>query len=171
MKKIMYILCLALCLAAMLSACGSGKKQTTGSSAAAEETLQNGYPASKQPDPTAPKLAGVVIYLPGKDGKLSGEMDAVAELNAESLLDKLVELGVVKQGVQLLSYDTEQVAGETVQAGPGAAADDSQAQKGKLTLSGFAAGAACSSDEQAKEAVQKTFIENFSLQDCELVLQ
>ncbi len=179
MKKMRWLMAVALGLMLALSACGSDKKESAAESTpeqgmvmetTEEETNpENGLPLSKQPDPTAPVLASIVVYVPEADGKLSGIMDAADELTEQNVLELMVSHGVLAEGVKFVSLDKSDSA-ETVAAGPGASSEDAEKiQNGTLTLEGFQAADGVD-EELAKQAVIETFKENYKLGDVTLVL-
>lgn len=180
MKKMRWMLAVMLGAMLALSACGSKKSETETTGAAGapgvvmetteEETNpENGLPLSKQPDPTAPVLASIVVYAPDENGKISGVMDAADELTEQNVLDLLVAHGTLAEGVKFVSLDKKDSA-ETAAVGPGASSDSTEKlQDGTLTLEGFAAGSGLD-EETAKQAVIDTFKENYELANVELVL-
>lgn len=170
MKKYVMMAVLAMCM--IVTACGSKSNGTTEPST--EETLENGLPASKQPDANAPDLDSVILYLPDENGELKGQMDAVEELTEQALLDKLVENGVLGAGVQFVSFELTETEGVSEEAGPGAEGPGGSAEaamSGVLTLSNVTAGEAVASVESAKEALLQTFQDNYSLVEITLVEQ
>ncbi len=193
MKKFITLLALVSVLALSMAACG-GKAKETQPESTMEPTLANGLPASKQPDPTAPVLVQVSLYVPDGTGKITAQMDAVSELTEQALLDKLAEHGLLKSGVKAESFEKTAVAGETKAAGPAAAAasaaesaaataaettaaassaaetDGNEVMKGSLTISGFAAADGVS-EEDAKNAIKQTFEDNYELEDLTLTVK
>ena len=109
MKKLMAMLVLAatICMA-VAGCCKKADDQTqetvkaaetapdgsavTKAAAEVETNAENGLPANRQPDATAPVVDTVMVYAM-VNGKMSQVMDSVEELNEQTLLDKLVELG------------------------------------------------------------------------------
>lgn len=186
MKKLMAMLVLAATICMAAAGCGKkadDKAQETvkaaetapdGSAvttAAAEETnAENGLPANRQPDATAPVVDTVMVYAM-VNGKMSQVMDSVEELNEQTLLDKLIELGTVADGTTLVSFETVDT-GETEMAGPGAAeGQETVAVKdGVLTLSGFKPGEGLD-EATAEKAVADTYAANFELNQCTVTLQ
>lgn len=168
MKKFIAILLLVCCAAMAVTAC-SGKKSDK-ETASTEETLANGYPVSKQPDPNAPVLDSMVIYAP-QNGKMEAVMDAADKLTGEAVMEKLVEYGTVGTGTTFVSLDIQESA-ETEAAGPGAesGASTEAVKTGVLTISGFTAGEGLS-EEDARQAVINTYKENFELSDVTLTVQ
>ena len=73
----------------------------------------------KNPDPTAPVLDVVSIYSVSSDGsKLEGTMDAVEELNADTLTELLIQYGVLEEGTEVLGFEAEG-APSSEEVGPG----------------------------------------------------
>lgn len=182
MKKLLVMLLLA---TAVVTVAACGKKSSSEASEttqvtkdgpsetapAVEETNpENGLPLSKQPDPNAPVLDTIMVEAP-VNGKLSQVMDAVDKLTEQSLLDKLIALGTVGEGTELVSFTTEDTD-ETVSAGPGAPSGeaDKKVQNGKLVLKNFTPGAGLT-EEDAKNAVIHTYTADFELGQCTLELQ
>ena len=135
-----------------------------------ETNAENGLPANRQPDATAPVVDTVMVYAM-VNGKMSQVMDSVEELNEQTLLDKLIELGTVAEGTTLVSFEKVDT-GETVLAGPGApeGQDTMAVQDGVLTLSGFKPGEGLD-EATAEKAVADTYAANFELNQCTVTLQ
>lgn len=177
MKKYVMLFMLMVCM--VFTACGQKTDDSGTAAQATEPTMENGLPASKQPDPNLPELDSVIIYGLDAEGQLAGQMDAVDELSEEALLEKLVEYGVLASGVQFVSLETQELSGDAVAAagpgevGPGAEDADAEAtavqQTGVLTLRGVAAGESGISEEDMRTAVIRTFAENYNLVELELV--
>ena len=142
----------------------------TEAAAEAETNAENGLPANRQPDATAPVVDTVMVYAM-VNGKMSQVMDSVEELNEQTLLDKLIELGTVAEGTTLVSFEKVDT-GETVLAGPGApeGQDTMAVQDGALTLSGFKPGEGLD-EATAEKAVADTYAANFELNQCTVTLQ
>lgn len=188
MKKFMAMLVLAATLCVTVAGCGKKAENTTktedttkaetapdGSAvttAAAEEETnpENGLPANRQPDPTAPVVDTVMVYAM-VNGKMSQVMDSVDELTEQSLLDKLIELGTVGEGTTLVSFEKVDT-GETELAGPGAAEgqDTVAVQNGELTPSNFKPGEGLD-EATAEKAVADTYAANFELNQVNVTLQ
>lgn len=167
MKRYISLLMIMIASALILAGCGSKKPQETSEDVSVEETNpENGLPLSKQPDATAPVLASVMVVAP-VEGKLSNVMDAVDELTEESLLEKLVELGTLGEGTTLVSFEVKET-GETKPAGPGGGT--LEVKNGELKLKDFKAGEGLKEDE-AKKAVADTYLANFELSECEVIIE
>ena len=79
----------------------------------------------------------VSVYSVSEDGsKIEGTMDSVEILDAQSLVDLLVQYGVLDNGTKAVSFTTEgSVASQ--EAGPGVTADATMAEKATLELGQF----------------------------------
>lgn len=117
----------------------------------------------KNPDPTAPVLDVVSVYCVSEDGsKLEGTMDAVDELNEESLVALLVQYGVLEEGTEALDFKAEG-APSSEEVGPGVVkipGVESEAKEyGTLNLNKFPD----TENELLLQAVANTFIENMNI--------
>lgn len=187
MKKLMAMLVLAATICMAVAGCGKKADDKTQETVKAAETApdgsavteaaaevetnaENGLPANRQPDATAPVVDTVMVYAM-VNGKMSQVMDSVEELNEQTLLDKLIELGTVAEGTTLVSFEKVDT-GETVLAGPGApeGQDTMAVQDGALTLSGFKPGEGLD-EATAEKAVADTYAANFELNQCTVTLQ
>ena len=102
-------------------------------------------------DQDAPDLKMVSIYSVSEDGsKIEGSMDSV-----ETLVDLLVQYGVLDDGTKAVSFTTEGSAASQ-EAGPGVSADTTMAEKATLELSQFPS----ENQEKVLQAVANTFCEN-----------
>lgn len=148
------------------------KEETKAEETKAEETKTGETKAKakasiateKMPAFDAPALEVVSIYTVSEDGgKLEGTMDAVEELNAQSLVDLLVQYGVLEEGttVNSFSVDTE-AASQKVgpgAAGPGGEAQSSAGGQSVLDLNKFPSENA----DLCMQAVVNTFVENMDV--------
>ena len=109
-------------------------------------------------DQNASNLTMVSVYSVSKDGsKIEGTMDSVETLDAQSLVDLLIQYGVLDDGTKAVSFTTEgSVASQ--EAGPGVAADTTMAEKATLELSQFPS----ENQEKVLQAVANTFCENMN---------
>lgn len=65
-----------------------------------------GGASDKVPDPNAEPMEIISVYSQNDDGTgLNQAMDAVSELTAQALVDKLIEYGVLEEGTKALSFD------------------------------------------------------------------
>ncbi len=116
----------------------------------------------KLPDADAPILEIVSIYTVSEDGTaIEGSMDALEVKDADSIVNLLIQYGVLAEGTKVLSYET---AGEAAEAGPGVVTvpgnevESSMKQLGTLDISDLAVGE--SEKELTAQAIANTFIEN-----------
>lgn len=117
----------------------------------------------KNPDPTAPVLDVVSIYSVSSDGsKLEGTMDAVEELNADTLTELLIQYGVLEEGTEVLGFEAEG-APSSEEVGPGVVVipgvESDVKEYGTLNLSKFPD----DKNEKLLQAVANTFIENMNV--------
>ncbi|HJC47988.1 MAG TPA: GerMN domain-containing protein [Candidatus Lachnoclostridium pullistercoris] len=132
MKKIALCITGAL-LAVSMAACSPTQKETD--PAAVLEQQSTGSAEDKVPDPTTEVLEIASIYVPDEERTgLKQAMEGLSTLDAESLVAKLVEYGVLPEDCQVLSYETE---GEEdgSSAGPGAEAGATVTASAVLNLS------------------------------------
>ena len=119
----------------------------------------------KNPDPTAPELDVVSIYTVSADGsKLEGTMDAVDELNEQTLVDLLIQYGVLAEGTEAVSFTAEgeassEAAGPGVVKVPGGAEVNTTKEDGTLELNQVPD----AKDDMMLQAVANTFIENMDV--------
>lgn len=157
MKK--FMLCLTGILFALsMTACSPTQKETE---PAATEASTGGA-SDKVPDATAEVLEMVSIYTPNEDNNgLNQMMDGVAVVDADSLLDKLIEYGALEEGTELLSLETEGEA-ENTAAGPGITEAITTYESAVLDLSAIPDDTDLDK-ELAVAAVGNTFTENLSI--------
>lgn len=147
----------------------TGEVKQTEAAQAPKSTQGPGVVTDKNPDMDAPQLEVVSIYAPSEDGsKMNVKMESVETLDAQSLVDLLIQYKVLEDGTKAVSYKTEgTVASEEV--GPGIAkpqpgmpteAPAQQDEYGTLELSQFPADA----KDQTIQAVVNTFTENMNVQ-------
>lgn len=66
-----------------------------------------GGASDKVPDPNAQPMDIISVYSQNDDATgLNQAMDAVDELSAQALVDKLIEYGVLEEGTKAISFDT-----------------------------------------------------------------
>ena len=146
-------------LAMSMAACSPTQKETAPAGAAEAST---GGAEDKVPDPTTEVLEIASIYVPDEERTgLIQNMDGVSVLDAESLVAKLVEYGVLPQGCQVLSYVAAGVA-ENAAAGPGEAADVSVAESAVIDLSDIPDGDSIDS-QLITAAIGNTITENLGV--------
>lgn len=132
MKKL--ALCITGALLAMsMAACSPTQKETD--PAAALEQQSTGGAEDKVPDPTAEVLEIASIYVPDEARTgLKQSMEGLTTLDADSLIAKLVEYGVLPEDCQVLSYETEGEEEDSA-AGPGADAGATISASAVINLS------------------------------------
>lgn len=152
----MMILSLAACTPTTEKAKTGEVKQT--------QAAKNGI-ADKNPDPDAPKLEVVSVYTVSEDGtKLDATMEAIEEKNEQTLVDLLVQYGVLEEGTKALGFTAEgepasKEVGPAMVAPPGFEVESNLKEYGTLNLSQLPSG-----DQEMKlQAVANTFIENMSV--------
>lgn len=108
----------------------------------------------KVPDPNIKAVAVISIYHGDDNGKLVQDMDSLDDenLDAQTLVDKLIEYGVIMEGTEVLSFDIQ---------------GDEDNATGILNLS-EAESAEGASDEMFLTELGNTFIENFELRKLKL---
>lgn len=153
---------MAVLMAASLAACTpTTEKQKQETTAAAGEvsqepvvTQETGGASDKVPDPNVMPVAVVSIYHKGDGDSMTQDMDSLESegLDAQLLVDKLVEYGVLTEGTQVLSFD---ISGE------------GETAEGVLDLNQAESGEGCS-DEMFLTEIGNTFIENFELAQLKL---
>ncbi|MEY8356555.1 GerMN domain-containing protein [Lachnospiraceae bacterium 54-53] len=110
-----------------------------------------GGASDKVPDPDVEPMEIISIYSRNDDATgLNQAMDAVDELTAEALVDKLIEYGVLEEGTKVLKFDM---------------ADGT----GTLDLSQIPGGGS-TEELLVLTAVGNTFIENFELDQLKLLI-
>ncbi|MCC8025697.1 MAG: hypothetical protein LIP16_10410 [Clostridium sp.] len=158
--------------AVSLAACTPTTEKQQNQTTAAEGPQESMVPQStggasdKVPDPNVMPVAVISIYH-GTDNGLIQDMDSLDTegLDAQLLVDKLIEYGVLTEGTEVLSFDVEGREGESAQ-GPGAG-DQTQEIVGTLDLN-QAESAQGYSDEMFLTELGNTFTENFELSKLKL---
>lgn len=117
----------------------------------------------KMPAFDAPALEVVSVYTISEDGsKLEATMDAVEELNAQTLVDVLVQYGVLEEGTTVNNFTVDTEA-SSQEVGPGAAgpgsAQSSAGGQAVLDLNQFPSEHA----DLCMQAVVNTFVENLDV--------
>lgn len=151
---------MAVMAAVSLAACTPTTEKLKKESAAAAKASQDMPPQStggasdKVPDPNVMPVAVVSIYHGGDSDGLVQDMDSLDTegLDAQLMVDKLIEYGVLTDGTKVLSFEVE--GGE----------DDSV---GTLDLN-QAESAEGASDEMFLTEIGNTFTENFELSKLKL---
>ena len=146
---------MAVLMAVSLAACTptteKQKKESTAASAKSAEEIvppSTGGASDKVPDPNVKPVAIISVYH-GDNGTLIQDMDSldVEGLDAQLLVDKLVEFGVLTEGTEVLNFDIEGEGEEAV---------------GTLDLNKAESGEGCS-DEMFLTEIGNTFTDNFEL--------
>ena len=145
-----------------MTACTPTDKGSVGGGNETTETAESTAPA-KNPDPTAPVLDVVSIYNVSEDGStLEGTMDAVDELNEETLVSLLIQYGVLEEGTEVLGYEAEGTP-SSEEEGPGVVkipgVESDVKEYGTLNLSQFPD----TENKMLLQAVANTFIENMNV--------
>lgn len=110
-----------------------------------------GGASDKVPDPNAEPMEIISVYSQNNDATgLNQAMDAVDELTAQGLVDKLIEYGVLEEGTKALKFDMADGTGTL---------DLSQVPSSGST-----------GDLLMLTAVGNTFIENFELDKLKLLV-
>ena len=142
---------MAVSLAACTPTTEKQKKQTTQAAKDTQEIVpqSTGGASDKVPDPNVMPVAVVSIYHGGDSDSLVQDMDSLDTegLDAQLLVDKLIEYGVLTDGTKVLSFDIEGKEDDSV---------------GTLDLN-QAESAEGASDEMFLTEIGNTFTENFEL--------
>lgn len=165
MKKLVLGLLGAMMILSLAACTPTTEKNKTGETKALQEEVTEttedagpGVVTGRPVDQNAPDLTMVSVYSVSEDGsKIEGTMDSVETLDAQSLVDLLIQYGVLDNGTKAVSFATEGNAANQ-EAGPGVNEDTTVAEKAILELSQFP------SDNQEKvlQAVANTFCENMN---------
>lgn len=152
MKRLL-VLITSIAMAASLAACSptktEGEKRTAPPAGAEQQETVDGL-SEKVPDSNAAPSVTVCVYSIKEDQTgLKQNMDAVdgEELDAQMLIDKMAEIGVIEEGIQVLSFEKTETGIN-------------------LNLSAFEK----SGDSLVLTALANTFLQNYELDDGELTL-
>ena len=152
---------MAVMVAVSLAACTpTTEKQKKETSAATAKSAENMIPqstggaADKVPDPNVMPVAVVSIYHGGDSDSLVQDMDSLDTegLDAQLLVDKLIEYGVLTDGTEVLGFDVEGKDENAV---------------GTLDLNQAESAEGCS-DKMFLTEIGNTFTENFELSKLKL---
>lgn len=111
MKKFMVFLMSAVLMAG-LAACTPTQPKVETSGPRPEDMAPTGGASDKVPDPNVEPMDIISVYSQNADGTgLNQAMDAVEELTAQSLADKLAEYGILEEGTEVLSFDVAEGVG------------------------------------------------------------
>lgn len=127
------------------------KSETTTATTAIPDDMipqTTGGVSDKVPDPNVKPVAVISIYH-GGSGSLTQDMDSLdsEELDAQLLVDKLTEFGVLTEGTEVLSFDVQGGEEDAV---------------GTLNLNKADSAEGCS-DQMFLTEIGNTFTENFEL--------
>lgn len=131
------------------------------------ETQAPGGAEDKVPDPNAPVLSSISVYVPKEDNSgLTQEMDGVEVLDAQSVVDKMIEYGVLDEGTSVIDF--------TITGEPETSAEESSdefvnippAELGTLNLSQVPEENA----ELIEISIGNTFTENFNVDKIKLLV-
>lgn len=163
MKKLVMGLLGAMMILSLAACTPTTEKSKTGETKAPQEEVTEttadsgpGVVTGRPIDHNAPNLTMVSVYSISEDGsKIEGTMDSVETLDAQSLVDLLVQYGVLDDGTKAVSFTTEGKAASK-EAGPGVTEDTTIAEKATLELSQIPS----ENQEKVLQAVANTFCEN-----------
>lgn len=130
----------------------SGMPTTLGTEPAGSVSeAATGGASDKVPDPNAEPMEIISVYCANQDGTgLNQAMDAVAELTPQSLIDKLIEYGILEDGTKVLKFDSDNGVGT-------------------LDISKLSASKTMS-ENLILTSIGNTFIENFKLDKLKLLV-
>ncbi len=175
MKKFMMCFVGAALMLSLAACTPTTKKQNTAGDKVdmgEVETQAPGGAFDKVPDPTAESVDVVSIFSGNEDATgLKKTMTEVKELDAQSLVDKLIEEGVLEDGTKVLSFEVTGGSDDT-EAGPGSekeASTEASEKIGTLDLSQVPSSGS-TGDDLMLGAVGNTFIENFELDKLKLLV-
>lgn len=163
MKKVIMCLIGAMMILSLTACTPTTEKNKTGE-VKQTEASKSAAPV-KNPDPTAPELDVVSIYTVSADGnKLEGTMDAVDELSAQTLVDLLIEYGVLAEGTEAVSFEAEgepssEAVGPGVVKVPGVEVKNTTKEYGTLELNQIPD----AKDDMVLQAIANTFLENMDV--------
>lgn len=110
-----------------------------------------GGASDKVPDPNVEPMEIISIYSSNEDATgLNQAMDAVDELSAQAIVDKLIEYGVLEEGTEVLKFDMAEGVGTL--------------DLSKVPTSGIAG------ESLMLMAIGNTFTENFELDKIKLLV-
>ena len=111
MKK--FIMCfVGAMLVLSLAACTPTPVKQSESATEPMVEASTGGASDKVPDPNVEPMEIISVYSSNEDATgLNQAMDAVDELTAQSLVDKLIEYGVLEEGTEVLNFDTKDGVG------------------------------------------------------------
>lgn len=105
MKKFIVFLMSAVMMMS-LAACTPTQPKVETTAPDPQVMASTGGASDKVPDPNAEPMEVISVYSQNDDGTgLNQAMDAVSELTAEAMVDKLIEYGVLEEGTKVLKFD------------------------------------------------------------------
>lgn len=150
MRKFIVFLLSAM-LVISLAACSPTQPKMETTAPDPQVMASTGGASDKVPDPNAEPMEIISVYSQNDDATgLNQAMDAVDELTADALVDKLIEYGVLTEGTKVLKFDMADGTGTL---------DLSQVPNSGST-----------GDLLMLTAVGNTFIENFELDKLKLLV-
>ena len=150
MKKFILFLMSAM-LVASLAACTPTQPKMETTAPDPQVMASTGGASDKVPDPNVEPMEIISIYSMNDDKTgLNQAMDAVDELTAEAIVDKLIEYGVLGDGTKVLKYESADGTGTL---------DLSEVPKG-----------GSAEEKLMLTALGNTFIENFELDQLKLLV-
>lgn len=150
----------AVSLAACTPTTEKNRESTAQTTAAAETQMvpqTTGGAEDKVPDPNVKPVAVVSIYHKGDGDSIVQEMDSLdtEEMDAQQLVNRLIDYGVLTEGTSVISFEITGEAGTDAQA--------------VLDLNQAVSAEECS-DEKFLTELGNTFTENFELERLKLTV-
>ncbi|MCD8220828.1 MAG: GerMN domain-containing protein [Clostridiales bacterium] len=163
MRKLVLSLIGILMVLSLAACTPTTDKNKTGS---VKETQGALTAADKVPDATAPDLIVVSVYEVNEEGTgLKGTMDAVETLDADSLVELLIEYGVLEEYTEVNEYSE---SGESAAAaGPGVSGSESVISGAVLDLDQLPDDG---KDEMVLKAIARTMMENLNTENIQILL-
>ncbi|GLC80848.1 GerMN domain-containing protein [Lacrimispora brassicae] len=105
MKKFIVFLMSAMMMMS-LAACTPTQPKMETTAPDPQVMASTGGASDKVPDPNAEPMEVISVYSRNDDATgLNQAMDAVSELTADAMVDKLIEYGVLEEGTKVLKFD------------------------------------------------------------------
>lgn len=134
-----------------LAACTPTPVKQAATQTIPDELVSTGGASDKVPDPNVEPMEIVSIYsIDENSAGLTQAMDAVDDMTAQAVVDKMIEYGVLEDGTKVLKFDTED-AKATLDLDK-VPVMEGQAEKLMLT------------------SIGNTFTENFGLEEVKLLV-
>ncbi|WP_312428386.1 GerMN domain-containing protein [Lacrimispora sp.] len=151
MKKFIVFLMSAMMMMSLV-ACAPTKTKVETTAPDPQVMGPTGGASDKVPDPNAEPMEIISVYSKNDDSTgLNQAMDAVSELTADAMVDKLIEYSVLEDGTKVLKFDKKDDGTATL--------DLSQMPEKGTT-----------DDLLTLTAVSNTFIENFELDKLQILV-